>query len=282
MSVDVFGRTLKRKADNGIRGPPGLGYKLDADGNFDIEKKKLRNLSDPVASGDAVTLEFLDKKLEHIPEDVVNFNILKSFHEPLKADILNLRKQISEKRKATETQGPPGIGYKLDKDGNFNIENKKLRNISDPTAGGDAVTLDFLKKKWRGSQGPAGIGYKLDKDGNFNIVNKKLRNLSEPIASNDAVTLDFLEKKLQEVKGIPGIGYKLDKDGHFDIENKKLRNIGDPIENGDALNYRSQRELHRLLESRILLVKDNHQSDFSKLEARIDQLKKNIEGYCSR
>ena len=54
MSVDVFGRNLKR--NEGSRGPPGIGFNITADGQYDMENKRLCNLASPIQSNEAVNL----------------------------------------------------------------------------------------------------------------------------------------------------------------------------------------------------------------------------------
>ena len=46
--------------------------------------------------------------------------------------------------KAAE-RGPRGEGYKLTVDGNFDVENRKLCNLADPTQPADAVNLRALR-----------------------------------------------------------------------------------------------------------------------------------------
>src|SRR5579863_5783263 len=41
-------------------------------------------------------------------------------------------------------KGPPGVGYKLDKDGNYDISDKKLVNIKNPDDDNDAVNLQYF------------------------------------------------------------------------------------------------------------------------------------------
>ena len=41
----------------------------------------------------------------------------------------------------TGSRGPPGIGYKLTSDGHFDIENKRICNIANPSEQADAVNL---------------------------------------------------------------------------------------------------------------------------------------------
>ena len=59
MSVDVFGRQLG--GTGGSRGPPGIGYKLTSDGQYNIDNKRLCNVAEPTQSGDAVNLETLQR-----------------------------------------------------------------------------------------------------------------------------------------------------------------------------------------------------------------------------
>lgn len=61
MSVDVFGRQLlnnKRvRSYAGPRGPPGEGYKIIGDGQFDISNKRLCNIADAVNINDAASVK---------------------------------------------------------------------------------------------------------------------------------------------------------------------------------------------------------------------------------
>ncbi len=60
MGVDVFGRRTEKP--EATRGPPGIGYKLTQEGQFDVENKRICNLAAPVDRGDAVNL----KTLQHV------------------------------------------------------------------------------------------------------------------------------------------------------------------------------------------------------------------------
>ena len=53
--------------------------------------------------------------------------------------------RIFLKSKATTGGGPRGKGYKLTSDGNFDVENRKLCNVADPTQPADAVNLRVLQ-----------------------------------------------------------------------------------------------------------------------------------------
>ena len=60
----------------GKPGVPGVGYKLTADGNFDIDTKRLTNLAESVDDNDAVTLKVLK---EHTQVSQNNYHLQPSF-----------------------------------------------------------------------------------------------------------------------------------------------------------------------------------------------------------
>lgn len=59
MSVDVFGRKLTERADTSRsnRGPPGEGFKLTADNQYNIDNKRLCNIGVPRELNDATSLK---------------------------------------------------------------------------------------------------------------------------------------------------------------------------------------------------------------------------------
>lgn len=92
MSVDAFGRTLKRSA-TGERGPPGIGYKLTSDGHFDAENKKLCNLADPTQPSDGVNLNILKTLVESEIKDTLQIV------SRLREDLDNLEVKVKEHRR---------------------------------------------------------------------------------------------------------------------------------------------------------------------------------------
>lgn len=93
MSVDVFGRTLIR-ANQVQRGPPGIGFILTEEGNFDVEKRKLCNVASATDSSDAVTLD----NLKHIENNIKNLNqSLEKLETKFMTEVENLKSQIQEK-----------------------------------------------------------------------------------------------------------------------------------------------------------------------------------------
>ena len=89
MSVDAFGRTLRKKSA-GERGPPGVGYKLTSDGHYDAENKKLCNIADPSESKDAVNLDFLKNFYESKIQEITNVT------KELKENLISVTSDLQE------------------------------------------------------------------------------------------------------------------------------------------------------------------------------------------
>lgn len=91
MSVDVFGRQLIEKKEI-QRGPPGIGFVLTPESQFDIQNKRLCNVSKAIEPTDAVNLE----NLKSIQEEIKSLkqllkNLVKSldiFEEKIKHNFL--------------------------------------------------------------------------------------------------------------------------------------------------------------------------------------------------
>lgn len=59
MSVDKFGRHESSVAREVLRGPPGQGFHLNPDGNYDLKSKRVVNLGDAIGDAEAVNLKTL-------------------------------------------------------------------------------------------------------------------------------------------------------------------------------------------------------------------------------
>lgn len=66
MSVDVFGRQLSRikSITSGGRGPPGEGFKITADGQYDIDNRRLCNVAAAIEQHDAVSVEVMRNAIQ--------------------------------------------------------------------------------------------------------------------------------------------------------------------------------------------------------------------------
>ena len=62
-SVDVFGRQLTRSI-GGSRDPPGEGFKITLDGQYDMDNRRLCNLADPTSNNDAVSMRVMQSTVQ--------------------------------------------------------------------------------------------------------------------------------------------------------------------------------------------------------------------------
>lgn len=101
MSVDVFGRTLVR-AKEVHKGPPGIGFILTKEGDFDIKKRRLCNVASALEPFDAVNLENLksikvnlkstEESLKFLEE---NFKILEEKIKKLAEGLFHVEKELA-------------------------------------------------------------------------------------------------------------------------------------------------------------------------------------------
>lgn len=70
-TIDKFGR--RKSSGKIIRGPAGIGYKLSADGHFDIQNKRLKNVGEPKHVKDGVTRSYVDEHIETLFQKIVRF-----------------------------------------------------------------------------------------------------------------------------------------------------------------------------------------------------------------
>lgn len=64
-TIDKFGRR-KQKSKVILRGQPGNGFKLSSDGHYDLQKKRLKNVGEPLDLTDATTCEYVDKCMKKL------------------------------------------------------------------------------------------------------------------------------------------------------------------------------------------------------------------------
>ena len=73
MSINIFGATNKNNTSvHGVREQPGIGFKfLNDEGNFDIDNKRLADLSEPIDNNDATTTVYVNKRVARLKNALV-------------------------------------------------------------------------------------------------------------------------------------------------------------------------------------------------------------------
>lgn len=211
MSVDKFGRRSHRQQAK--RGPKGEGFNLTAQGDYDVQKKRIRYLEDPVENDDAVNLQTLQSglfKCIQLSAQGTDFDAQKkrigNANDPVAQDDLTTKRYVDENTPEN-------------KDSFWSFKHKRLSNVSDPLYDGEVVNLSYLKT------------HSLVKDHKSNIFdaqNTVLTNLAPPSYPTDAVNKNYLEHN----------ALLLNPGNVWDFNNKRLTNVSDPDGNAkDAVNY---------------------------------------------
>lgn len=219
MSVDKFGHHSTSSKLKVIRGPPGEGFSLTEDGNYNIHNKRLCNVSDPKSPLDAVNKSHLDKRLIINSENSLSFNgyRLTETGQPInEQDAVNL-KYMKENTLI------------LDKDG-FNANDNFIRGIKIPEEQSHVANKTYVDNK-----------LPIFENGECDFQQTRLININDPINSNDCVNKRTMIKTMNEYKHDlesycnDKIHYAKNKYG-LDFKNLKLTNIGKPLNATDAVN----------------------------------------------
>ena len=100
----------------------------------------------------------------------------------------------STRSRSTTARGPPGVGFKLTANGNYDLSNKRLTNVAKGVNNQDVVTKSKLEKH----QGA--IFRDIDLQKKYNILNSKQRNYADlkthydSLVSWEDVAQNFLSK----------------------------------------------------------------------------------------
>lgn len=177
MSVDKFGR---RKRAHSVQGPKGIGFNLTAEGDYDMQDKRLVRVKDPVQDGDAVNLRSVrtvfNNSLCVNKDGVFNANSMK---------IVNLKdpsapNDVTNKRYVDARV--PELGNEA-----WAFKRKRLSNVADPKYDGEVVTLGYLKQS---ALIKSSVGY--------NANNVCISNVGHPANDGDAVNKGYFERRFSE------------------------------------------------------------------------------------
>ena len=128
-------------------------------------------------------------------------------------------------------KGLPGVGFKLTDDGDYDIQNKKLRNVASPQTNNDATTKIYVDievdktLKLDGSNKMLGV---LDMD------NRRIENVAPARHGfSDAVSSLHLHTFFFDLNTNDG---KIEAQNPIDMKNQKILGVKDPTLHSDASN----------------------------------------------
>lgn len=136
--------------------------------------------------------------------------------------------------------GPPGVGFLLNADGNYDIQNKILSNVKDPVSDNDATTKKFVRKM---------CPYFIHSKKSYS-VSGRLSDLKNPEHSSDAVNLSYLKE--QSIN-------RIEKADFWDAKNIRIKSLGEPVEEGDGVHLNCLNEKIKELRKNVINLEENSQ-----------------------
>ena len=207
----------------GIQGAPGVGFSLTADGNYDMNKKKLTNVGAPSANTDAATKKYVDDNSSGTPSTsrlTVDSNIDMKDH----FRILNLKHPVEEDEPATKQYSDSRY---LDRNGsrtmiaNLSMNNNKIVKLGTPTVNDDAANKKYVDDKSSESVPTS----RLTVNSNINMKDQyRITNLSTPLDGKEPPTKDYVDNTFLDRDG----SYPMK--GNLNMANNRIFNL--PAPNG--------------------------------------------------
>lgn len=177
----------------GPPGIPGIGFKLTEDGNYDMERKILKNVAEPSETTDCVTRNYTDSLHTQLRNDILVLT---------DSSLISNEKYFDAKRKIIRYQGDPeeafdsatkkyvddtveqlkSISLINGSGNNYNAKGKNIVNLRDPENSKHAVNKQYLEHNAI-----------VLKDGGYDAKNSTISNVKRPEKENDVVTKKHLD-----------------------------------------------------------------------------------------
>ena len=212
----------------GIQGAPGVGFRLTADGNFDITGKKLTNVGAPTANADAATKKYVDDKSTSGGGSSKTSTLTVDSNIDMKDRyrILNLKSPADADEPATKQYADSTF---LDRGGNRGMlvdlvmNNKKVVQLATPTAGTDAANKAYVDTQARTTLTTATTSRNIDMQNRYRIT-----NLQTPVDPHEPPTKSYVDNTFLERDG----SYPMT--GNLNMGNHKITGVRVPTVSSDA------------------------------------------------
>ena len=173
----------------GIQGAPGVGFSLTADGNYDMNKKRLTNVGAPNSNTDAATKKYVDDNSSGSPT-TTRLTVDSNIDMKDRYRILNLKSPLDADEPATKQYADSTF---LDRNGshamvgNLDMNNNRIYNLPLPTGNNQPTPLAFTDLKYLHVAGTNKM------TNNLNMDNKGIINLKPPTSDTDAATKKYVD-----------------------------------------------------------------------------------------
>ena len=223
-------QTFDHPFAKGIQGAPGVGFSLTADGNYDMNKKRLTNVGAPSANTDAATKKYVDDNSSGTPS-TSRLTVDSNIDMKDRFRILNLKHPVDSDEPATKQYSDSRF---LDRNGsrtmigNLSMNNNKIIKVGTPTANDDVATKKYVDDSKVDGSDFLKIDGTRRMTGDLNMNNNRIFNLPAPTGGNQPTPLAFTDLKYVARDGSSTMTNNLNMD------NKKIINLRPPTSNTDA------------------------------------------------
>ena len=122
-------------------------------------------------------------------------------------------------------QGAPGVGFSLTSDGDYDMVNKKLKNVGAPSANTNAATKKYVDDNSSGTPTTT----RLTVDSNIDMKDQfRILNLKHPVDSDEPATKQYSDSKFLDRNGSRTMI------GNLSMNNNKIIKVGTPTANDDV------------------------------------------------
>ena len=219
----------------GSRGLPGIGFKLDANNDYDMQNKKLVNVKQGTNNNDVVTKSQLDSEIAKIPSvDTTQF--VKKTGATMNGDLIlqpqpypihgNTDKAISYNTARNIFLSKKEGGSMLQ---SLDMNNHFITNIKDPVNSDHATNKKYVDNQ---------LAKKLDKDTTIDMKDNAITNVKFPVNQKDVATVEYITQRItNSQKNYLKLDGTTSMSGNLNLNNKKIINLQtDPKNSKSAVN----------------------------------------------
>jgi hypothetical protein len=254
MSVDKFGRhhnivTVRRETKRTLR--ESIGFRLTDDGDINVENKKIRNLEEPQAAKDAVSLTFMQQHCLLVDHDHKSVDVkgckLRNVEEPVDfKDVVN--KFYVDNKCVQYSSGKRGGGI-------IDARNQWIIDVRDPQQANDVANKKYVDARTIKKAADSWL-----------FGNSWLSQVKSPILSSDAVNFKFMLDNTVSLRD----------DDVFNGAGKRITNVANGSADTDVVNVRQMNELRRHTKSELYKMNNIFRNHIEKLAMGMNKLHTSI------
>ena len=203
----------------GLRGLPGIGFKLDANNDYDMQNKKLVNVKQGTNNNDVVTKSQLDGEIAKIPSSDTSLFVKKT-GATMTGDLIlqpqpypihgNLNKAISYTTARKIFLSKKEGGSMLQP---LDMNNHFITNIKDPVNSDHGVNKKYVDNQ---------LAKKLDKGAKIDMKNNAITNVKFPVNQKDVATVEYITNSQKNYLKLDGT---TSMSGDLNLNNNKIVNL---------------------------------------------------------